>query len=398
MIALTIVAGSIALAWTVLGFRLIRLARSTSFRFLGPVESPSLSGSPTVEAVVPARNEEDGVEATVRALRAQEYSALSITLVDDQSTDATLAILERLAKEVGPGAPLRIVRGVERPEGWVGKTWAVHQGGRDSVADWLWFVDADMGLHPRALASAMAEARASGADLVSLLPGVECRTFWQGAIAGSFLQLLGQLYPLDRVNDPKRPEAIAAGGFLLVRRSAYEQAGGHEVVRHAIIEDIQLAREVQDAGGVLRVRLAPGLTWTHMYGSFGQIWQGLRKNAYAGMDYLPHKLVTGAIFALWLAWAPWASLTLGLIGENGLAMGVGAWGLFAQATAMIPVVAFLRLPWWQVATLPAGLSAYVAIAISSAWHHHRGRIFWKDRVIASTTTDPSRRRPGRPGL
>ena len=220
-------------------------------------------------------------------------------------------ILDRLAEEPGDRYAIRIVHGVERPEGWVGKTWAVHQGATGSTAEWLWFVDADMGLHPRALASAMAGAIAEKADFVSLLPGVRCQTFWQGAIASTLVQLLGQLYPLDRVNDPTRPEAIAAGGFILVRRSTYSMAGGHEGVRRAIVEDIQLARAVKATGGKLLVRLAPKLAWTHMYGSFGQIWKGLRKNAYAGMDYLPHKYVTGAIVALLLAWAPWVVLAIG---------------------------------------------------------------------------------------
>ena len=233
----------------------------------------------------------------------------------------------------------------------------------------------------------MAEAVASGADLVSLLPGVRCRTFWQGAIASSFLQILCQLYPLDRVNDPARPEAIAAGGFILVRRSIYEQAGGHVAVRRAIIEDIQLARRVKETGGRLVVRLAPALAWTHMYGSFGQIWQGLRKNAYAGMDYMPHEYVTGAVIAMILAWSPWIALAIGLKGaiwENGA---VWAWGIAAQAVASAPILMFLGLPAYYALTLPAGITAYVAIATSSVWHHHRGRILWKDRAIPSKTVD-----------
>ena len=232
---------------------------------------------PASTRVVPARNEEAHIEATVRALRGQDYPNLTIAVVDDQSTDATGAILQELADEMTERVPLRFIRGVERPEGWVGKTWAVHQGVADSTAEWLWFVDADMGLHPSALTTAMAEAGRTGSDLVSLLPGVHCRTFWQGAIASSFLQLLGQLYPLDRVNDPARPDAIASGGFVLVRRSTYDQAGGHAAVAGEIIEDIALARRVKANGGKLVVRLAPELAWTHMYGSFGDIWRGLRK-------------------------------------------------------------------------------------------------------------------------
>jgi hopene-associated glycosyltransferase HpnB len=384
--AIFAIAAVVALAWTALAVRLIALSRGPSFRFLRPVEGPITRG-PTVDAVVPARNEAANIEATVEALRCQDYPNLAITVVDDQSTDSTAEILDRLASASDARIPLRVVRGVERPGGWVGKTWAVQQGAEGGLGEWLWFVDADMGLHPSALASAIAGAAASGADFVSLLPGVRCRTFWQGAIASSFLQLLGQLYPLDRANDPARPEAIAAGGFILVRRSTYRQAGGHESVRRAIIEDIQLARRVKATGGKLLVRLAPSLAWTHMYGSLGEIWRGLRKNAYAGMDYMPHKYATGALVALSLAWAPWVALAFGVAIGDRAEIAVGTWGILAQAAATAPILVFLALPAAFAFTMPAGITAYVAIASASVWHHHRGRILWKGRSIPSRTVD-----------
>jgi hopene-associated glycosyltransferase HpnB len=369
----------VALAWSALALRLIGLSRGPAFRFFEAIPDTIAGHQPSVTAIVPARNEEANVEATVKALQAQDYPDLKIIVVDDQSTDSTASILEKLAN----GDSLRWVRGIERPEGWVGKTWAVHQGASEASSEWLWFVDADMGLDPRVLASAVEAAEESGADFVSLLPGVRCETFWQGAIASAFLQLLGQLYPLDRVNDPNRPEAIAAGGFILVRRSAYVKAGGHEAVRRQIIEDIQLARAVKGSGGKLLVRLAPGLVWTHMYGRFGDIWRGLRKNAYAGMDFLPHKFVVGAIIALTLAWAPWIALASGWIQRDGLICGIGLWGILAQVVATAPILIFLRLPIPFAFTLPVGISAYVAITTSSVWHYHRGRILWKGRAIPS---------------
>jgi hopene-associated glycosyltransferase HpnB len=389
------IAGLVALAWSLLAIRLIRRTRGEWFRFLRPFEGPIVEG-PEVIAIVPARNEEARVASTIEALRGQEYSSLSITVVDDQSTDRTGAILERLAGEADDRAPIRVVRGVERPDGWVGKTWALHQGVAGARAEWLWFVDADMGLHPRALASAIQEADRTGADFVSLLPGVRCETFWQGTIAAAFLQLLAQLYPLDRVNDPRRPEAIAAGGFILVRRSTYEGVGGHEACRREIIEDLKLAHRVKASGGKLAVRLAPGLAWTHMYGRFGEIWRGLRKNAYAGMDYMPHKYVTGAILAMVLAWAPCVSLAWGLAIGSPPAILLGLWGVLAQVIASAPLLVFLELPLGFAFGLPAGITAYVAIASASVWHHHRGRILWKDRVLSSMTVAPTADRPADP--
>ena len=121
--------------------------------------------------------------------------------------------------------------------------------------------------------------------------------------------ILSQVFAFDRINDPSSPDAAAAGGFCLVRRSTYEAAGGHAAVRREIIEDVQLARRVKGAGGRLSVRPAFGLASTHVYGSLADIWRGLRKNAYAGMDYQFHKYIAGSIVALVMAWAPatWGS-------------------------------------------------------------------------------------------
>ena len=377
---------AVALGWSLMAARLIRLSRGDWSRFLGPAgPDPALAGTPSVAAVVPARDEEAHVAATVAALRRQDYPGLAITVVDDESTDATRAILTRLAAEPAAGAPLRVVDGAPRPEGWAGKTWAVHQGAEVADADWLWFVDADMGLHPRALTTALAEAERAGADFVSFLPGVRCESFWQRTIAAAFLHIMAHLFPLGRVNDPGRAEAFAAGGFILVRREAYRRAGGHAGLRHAIVEDIELARAVKRHGGRLAVRLAPALAWTHMYGSFGRIWVGLRKNAYAGMDYMPHKLVVGAAGALAFAWAPWLAIGYGLAGHRPLALGVGAWGILAQVAATIPNLVFLGVSPLYGLALPLGITAYVAIAAASAWHYHCGRILWKGRTIAATS-------------
>ncbi len=359
-----------AILWMLLALDLY--ARIRSFRFLKPVDGPLPPDLPAIDVVVPARNEEAVFKSSMGSILGQEYPSLRVIVVDDQSTDGTLVIMDQMAAQ---DARMAVVRGVDRPTGWVGKTWAVHQGYLKTDADWIGFIDADMSLHPRALATAIEVARRESADLVSLLPGVECRTFWQGAIAASFLQFLAHLYPISRVNDPKSSTAIAAGGFILIRRSAYLQAGGHEAGRHDIVEDIQLARRVKAQGHRIYVRLAPDLAQTHMYGSFRQIWLGLRKNAYAGMDYKLHKFVFGIAGSLFLAWAP-------LIAVSRSEPLIGLWIWLAQAAATFPITVFLRISPLFAFTVPAGISAYAAITVSSVWHYYQGRILWKDRALA----------------
>lgn len=362
--------------WTLLLARKVMLARATPF--LAPDDGLP-EAPPRVDAIIPAHNEERDVEATVRAVRSQNYPHLNITVVDDRSTDGTGAILRRLADEL-PG--IRVIDGVPRPPGWVGKTWAIQQAHAGLSAEWIWFVDADMGLDPRALSTAMARARRVDADLVSIIARPVVHSFWQGAVALCIGEILYQLYPLSRANDPSRSTAIAAGGFILVKRSRYEQIGGHEALRGEIVEDIALSRRIKAAGGRLSTHLAPGLVWTHMYGTIREIWVGLRKNAYAGMDYRFHKFVALAIGGLILAWGPHFELIRGLATGDRLRAAAGLWGLLAETLTMWPSLVFLGIPWWYALTFPFGLTAYIAIAASGVWHHHRGRILWKDVVMS----------------
>src|SRR5215813_1021660 len=61
----------------------------------GPIAEPAQW--PAIAAVVPARNEEDTIAAVLGSLLAQDYPGrLSVTLVDDRSTDATRSRAEAI--------------------------------------------------------------------------------------------------------------------------------------------------------------------------------------------------------------------------------------------------------------------------------------------------------------
>ncbi len=86
---------------------------------------------PSVAAVVPARNEAESLPVTLPALLAQDYPAgFSVYLVDDNSDDGTAAIAAELGEKAARdgGAPLTVVQGQPRPDGWAGKVWAMAQG------------------------------------------------------------------------------------------------------------------------------------------------------------------------------------------------------------------------------------------------------------------------------
>jgi glycosyltransferase involved in cell wall biosynthesis len=375
-----------ALIWS---FLLLRLA--IKMRSVPVVRPASIDWShadpPRVTCLVPAHNEERHIANTLQGILAQDYPHFDLIVIDDRSSDRTGSILDQLAAQDGR---IHVIHGVERPPGWVGKTWALHQGVAAASASWLWFLDADMGLDPRALSHAMHIALRDEVDLVTFGPRAIAETLWQTAVGLALIQLLAHLYPVSAVNDPARPEAMAIGGFILVNRRAYEAAGGHAAVKSQIVEDIQLGQRIKSAGGKLKLLPAPDLVSTHLYGSLSQIWHGLKKNAYAGMDYKFHKFAFGALMALFLAWMPWLTLIGGLAlgfsrgwshGGVPLLLGTGLWAACAQTINAIPFAQrILRAPLFHAFLLPIGITLYVLIAAASVCDHLQGRIIWKGRV------------------
>ena len=91
-----------------------------------------------------------------------------------------------------------------------------------------------------------------------------------------FAELATTYRPKD-VCDPKSPVAAANGQYLLIRRDVYDAVGGHAAVAGAILEDVELAKLVKQAGHKLQFRLSDVVS-TRMYRSFPQMWEGWTKN------------------------------------------------------------------------------------------------------------------------
>ena len=90
---------------------------------------PATDATPSVTVVVPARNEADRIEESVRRLLAQRAIDLELVVVDDRSDDGTSKILERLGQE---DPRLRVIRVDALPERWLGKQHACYVGAREA--------------------------------------------------------------------------------------------------------------------------------------------------------------------------------------------------------------------------------------------------------------------------
>ena len=349
------------------------LAAHGRFWSAGPSLAAARPGcTPAVDVVVPARDEAESIERCLRSLLAQDYGGpLRIILVDDRSGDGTGAIARSVADP-----RLLVLDGAARPPGWSGKLWAVAQGVRAGEAPLVFLCDADIVHDPAHVATLVAKLEAGGLDLVSEMVELNCASAAERALVPAFVFFFQLLYPFAWVNDPKRRMAAAAGGTVLVRRTALARIGGIEAVRGALIDDVALATAVKRGGAIWlgHSRLARSI---RPYPAAMDVWRMVARTAYVQLRFSPW-LLAGTIAGLALVWLlpPLATLF-----GAGPVRWLGAVTWAASAASYLPTLRrFRQSPLWALA-LPGIASFYMAATIGSALDHHRGRgVVWKRRA------------------
>src|SRR5665213_2792 len=135
---------------------------------------------PAIDIIIPARDEAHTIAAVIASLVAQDYAgAFTVSLVDDNSTDGTVAA-------AGRAAILRIISGAPKPSGWSGKLWALSQGVAATRAPVLLFSDADVVHDPRHLSALVARLEQPAVEMVSEMVHLNCttrRSFWRSPLS-----------------------------------------------------------------------------------------------------------------------------------------------------------------------------------------------------------------------
>ena len=264
-----------------------------------PAPHPA-GGLPLLSVIVPARNEEGGIAATLRSLLASEGIPLEILAVDDRSTDQTGPIMDAIADAIGQEpseAKLSVLHVTDLPAGWLGKTHAMELAAQQAKGEWLLFTDGDVVFDPHALRQSLCFAIESRADHMVLVPTVLLRTPGERMMI-AFLQVAALwAVRLWRVPDPRaKLDSIGVGAFNLLRREAYDSFGGWQALRLQVVEDMALGRLVKKRGLAQRVALGRDLVsvrWAT--GAFGVV-ENLTKNLFAVFFFRPELLLAGAFF------------------------------------------------------------------------------------------------------
>ena len=348
--------------------------------------SPPPKTAPHITVIVPARDEEANIARCVQALLAQDYPAsrFSVLVIDDHSGDATAAIVSAIAER---HAQVTLLSAPPLPPRWIGKSHACWIAAR-SVApatEWLCFIDADVTAGPPLLSSAVEAAQNGQLDLLSLAPRQQLESFAERLVLGCGLILLSFVQDLRQTQARSGRGVTATGQFMLVRRDAYEDVGGHAAVCTAICEDLEFARRMKQSGRSVLLMGGEDFLSARMYTGWQTLWPGLAKNL---IDTLggPAATLSIALAAVVLAWAapiiPLIDLASFMRGADGvlaalivalLASGA-AFGLHIAATF------YFRVPFWYGLLFPLGYTVGAMMALDSVRRRVSGQVSWKGRI------------------
>jgi hopene-associated glycosyltransferase HpnB len=251
------------------------------------------------------------------------------------------------------------------------------------------FTDADISWAPHALRDLVRGAEAGDRAILSQMALLRAETRWERVIVPAFVYFFAQLYPFRKVNDPRSGTAAAAGGCMLVRRSALEAAGGLEPIKGALIDDVALGTLLKKHGDRTWLGLTTDIRSVRPYPNLASLWHMIARSAYVQLRYNP-LLLAGTIIGLLLLYvAPpagaVAALVVAAIGGGGTATviagaaGLGGWAL--MTLSYVPMLRLYRLSALRAPALPLTALLYAAMTADSARRHYSGRaVSWRGRA------------------
>ncbi len=332
-----------------------------------------------VSVVVPARNEEANLATCLQSLVGQSGVNYEIVVVDDDSNDRT--------REIAQSFPVQLIEADPLPAGWSGKCNACWTGAKIAKAKWLLFTDADTRHSSTSIASGLREAEEHDAALLSYSPRQQVHSLAERALMPVIFAELATSYRPREVSDPASPVAAANGQYLLIRRDVYEAVGGHASVVEAILEDVELARKVKQAGYRLQFRSSDVVS-TRMYRSFGQMWEGWTKNL-ALLFPNPRGLALrrGIEFVL-IAASGVALADAALIDHDRLGMVVNGVVVLGLLSFFFQRIRRAHFDWYSNVLAIFGLPVFTVLLLRSYICHKRGEVEWKGRRYAPAGVGP----------
>jgi len=319
-----------------------------------------------VSVIVPIRNEERFIEATLRSLLDQDFPSgeFEVLVADGGSTDETVAIVRRLQVDY---ANLRLFFNPQRVSSAARNLAIRHMVGRYAV-----IVDGHCHIPDRQYLRNVVEAfGASGADTLGRPQPLDAPdpTSFQRAVAIARASRLGHNPESDIFSDEAKfvpPQSTA----VAYRREVFHRVGLFDQ-RFDACEDVEFNHRVHAAGLTcyfspkLKVVYHPRGSWKGLFIQLGRYGRGRARLAAKQSESLTLPALVPPLWVLWLLLAPAVCLVVPELGLLYLALLL----LYAAVIGCGSLWLGRKLPWVVRRQVPL---AYLGIHFGFAWG------FWRE--------------------
>ncbi len=237
-----------------------------------------------VSIIVPARNEEQNIEDCLEGILKQNYENLEVIVVDDESEDETVEIVK---KYVNRDDRFKLIVTDFLPEGWMGKNYACWKGFENSKGKYLLFTDADTRfINIKTVEYAISKMKEKNLQLLSLLPKIETKSFWEKIFMPLWSFAFISFFPLKLLSSwKKKAVSFAIGPFLMFKKDFYEKIEGHKGIKDEIVDDIFLARKTKEKEGKIALFDGKDFIKVRFYKNYNEMKRGTVKSAFGAFSY-----------------------------------------------------------------------------------------------------------------
>lgn len=222
-----------------------------------------------ISVVIPNRNGQNSLAACLRAATGQDYPAFEVIVVDDASTDNSVAVIEKY--------PCTLISLDEHS----GASAARNTGARAASGEVIFFTDSDCVMPPGTIQRA-ADAYQKHPDKVT------GGTYSTDSYDKGFFNRFQAVFVNFSESKRTVPDYVATHSMVISKKT-FEASGGFDENFMPILEDVEFSHRLK-ANGV-RLHLEPRLVVQHIFGFDlrGSLRNAYRKTHYWVMYSLKHK-------------------------------------------------------------------------------------------------------------
>ena len=331
---------------------------------------------PSITVAIPARNETRELEECLRSLTASNYPKLEIIVLDDCSQNRrTPEIIKQFAHD-----GVRFIAGEVPPSNWLAKNFAYEQLAKQASGEIVLFCGIDARFQPNSLRILIELMLDKKKSMMSIVPANTAPSLhdFEAHMVQPSRYAWELVLPRRMLN---RPPVLST--CWMITATALHKAGGFKAVNHSISPESFFARFTathDDGYSFMQSDQTIGLASAKTYAS--QRATAIRTR-YPQLHRRPELVASLSIVELFLLYAPYVMLLIGLISQFWVLAGLSA------ATCLLLGAMYSRIlnltyrrhllrGWWL---LPFATLYDIAILNFSMYQYEFKEVIWKGRNV-----------------